>query len=180
MRVVDSSILSLTTSFNQAIRPVTCGNATIRDRAAVVVHAFLRPLRTAVRCPMLHVDCTAHSSGGGGWSPVVDEPQRLVMHSCRFAPKPTLSCVFVSHQFSPLHPVSGAHVPSMCPAWMSSGLTAPGGSYPTASLPALTVVRVGCWFTPGPQNPNPYSRSASRPLTCQGMMSAAHAFVSSR
>jgi hypothetical protein len=54
-------------------------------------------------------------------SAVVDEPQSLVIRSCGLAPKPVLTCVFGSQQFSSLHAISGVHVPSMCPASMGQG-----------------------------------------------------------
>ncbi len=47
---------------------------------------------------------------------VVDEPQPLVICSCGLAPRPRVTWVFGSRQFSSLHVVSGAHVPWMCPA----------------------------------------------------------------
>ena len=85
------------------------------------------------RCPLgrctsaCRVPRSAQVQGHPGWlladplarstdsSPVVDELQSLVMRSCRFAPKPTMNCDFASQQFSPLHVVSDAHVPRMCP-----------------------------------------------------------------
>jgi len=62
-RNVGSSTLPLTTSSEQAIRPMTCQNMAFKDRAVVAIRARLRPLRTAVRHRMLHADCTAHGSG---------------------------------------------------------------------------------------------------------------------
>jgi hypothetical protein len=55
-------------------------------------------------------------------SPVVDELQPQVTPSWCFVPKTTLSCVFVSRQFSSLYTAFGAHVPWMCPISMSRAL----------------------------------------------------------
>jgi len=41
-----------------------------------------------------------------------------------------------------------------------------GGSYPTASLPARIVVRVGRWSTPGPQIPSLGTISLGTGLSC--------------
>jgi hypothetical protein len=49
-------------------------------------------------------------------APVVDEPHVLAIRCCGFVSKPAMTCVFGSRQFSSLHAISGAHVPSMCPA----------------------------------------------------------------
>jgi hypothetical protein len=63
-RKVDSSILSLTAGSDQVLQPVTCENVMFRGHPAAAVHARLRPLMTAARHRMLHVDCTTHGSGG--------------------------------------------------------------------------------------------------------------------
>jgi hypothetical protein len=47
--------------------------------------------------------------------PVVDELHSLVIRSCGLAPKPIVTCVFGSRQFSSLHAIFGVHVPSVCP-----------------------------------------------------------------
>jgi len=57
-RKVDSSILSLTTHLDQAICPVTCEVATLRDRVASAACGRFRLFVTALHRWLLHVECT--------------------------------------------------------------------------------------------------------------------------
>jgi hypothetical protein len=69
---------------------------------------------------------------------IVDEPQPLVMRSCRFVPEPCLSCDFVSQYISSFHVVSNACVPWMSPTSADAGTSADvglmmaGGSPPSS------------------------------------------------
>ena len=58
-------------------------------------------------------------------SAVVDELHPLVIRCCGLALRSAPTCVVGSQQFSSVHAVSGAHVPSVCPA---SGRTEAHGS----------------------------------------------------
>jgi len=66
--------------------------------------------RSWIYCHAIHFGSTSDP-----WSPVVDELQPPVSCSCGMSLKPAVTCIFGSRQFSSLHAVFGAHVPSMCP-----------------------------------------------------------------
>ena len=57
--------------------------------------------------------------------PVVDKLHPQVRRSCGSSPKPAVTCVSDSRQFSSLHTKFVAHVPSMCPLVVMAWLTAP-------------------------------------------------------
>jgi hypothetical protein len=76
-RKVDSSILSLTTRSEQAIRPMTCGNAVPRNQAVVTLCARLRPLMAALRHRMVHARGTPGRNPRGNTAGIED-PRRFL------------------------------------------------------------------------------------------------------
>ncbi len=79
----------------------------------------------------------------GPWPAVVDELHALVTASCSLTTKLLMTCVSGSRQFSSLHVVFGAHVPSMCPVGpeASSSRTTGGPACPLGTVPMPYALR---------------------------------------
>lgn len=90
---------------------------------------------------------------------VVDEPYPLVTASCSSTSRSFMTCVSSSRQFSSLHVVIGAYVPSMCPAGpvASPSLTTGGSGVPTGTVTMFYALR-GARRRVNPGYPAPVQR----------------------
>ena len=105
------------------------------------VSARYRPLQTVASGTQRARWRHSARSTPGLWSPVVDEPQPLVIGSCGLAPEAVLSCRSGSQQFSPLHVAFDAHVPSVCPGLATM---ASSSRSQAAARVASAAARVAC------------------------------------